>query len=50
LRKRHWLRVWAAGTLMAIPLSIPLVNLLIPILGVATFTHQFHRLNPSPSA
>lgn len=44
LRKRHWARVWMAGTLMAVPLSVPLVNLLIPILGAATFTHQYHRL------
>ena len=37
--------IWLAGTLMAAPLSIPLVNLLvIPVLGVATFTHIFHRL------
>ncbi len=45
LRSRHAGRVWAAGTLMAIPLSIPLVNLLVPVLGAATFTHLFHRLN-----
>ncbi|RGP35230.1 hypothetical protein D1012_21230 [Pseudotabrizicola alkalilacus] len=45
LRKRHWGKVWLAGTLMAAPLSVPLVNLLIPVLGVATFTHLFHRLN-----
>ncbi len=45
LRKRHWLTVWWAGGLMAAPLSIPLVNLLIPVLGAATFTHLFHRLN-----
>lgn len=38
-------QVWAAGILMAMPLSIPLVNLLVPILGAATFTHLFHRLN-----
>lgn len=44
LRRRHWWRVWMAGTLMAIPLTVPLINLLIPILGVATFTHQYHRL------
>ena len=30
---------------MAMPLSVPLVNLLIPILGAATFTHIFHALN-----
>lgn len=47
LRRKHFLSIWLAGTLMAIPLSIPVVNLLVPILGVATFTHQFHRLNKS---
>lgn len=45
LRSRHSGQVWLAGVLMAVPLSIPLVNLLIPILGAATFTHLFHRLN-----
>ena len=44
MRRRHAGQVWAAGTLMAVPLSIPLVNLLIPILGAATFTHMYHRL------
>ncbi len=42
LRKKHFGTVWTAGVLMAIPLSIPLVNLLIPVLGVATFTHIYH--------
>lgn len=42
LRREHSLTIWMAGTLMAVPLSIPLVNLLIPILGAATFTHIFH--------
>ena len=45
LRKEHAREVWLAGCLMAMPLSIPLVNLFIPILGAATFTHVFHRLN-----
>lgn len=44
LRRKYRLRVWFAGVLMAIPLSVPLLNLIIPILGVATFTHQFQRL------
>lgn len=44
LRKAHWLRVWLAGLLVAIPLSVPLLNLLAPVLGVATMTHQYHRL------
>ncbi|KJS40497.1 MAG: membrane protein [Roseovarius sp. BRH_c41] len=42
LRRKHRMTIWAAGVLMAMPLSVPLVNLLIPILGAATFTHIFH--------
>lgn len=51
LRRRHAGEIWLAGTLMAAPLSVPLVNLIIPVLGAATFTHLFHRLQargPSP--
>ncbi|MFP5508776.1 MAG: EI24 domain-containing protein [Alphaproteobacteria bacterium] len=44
MRKRHGGTVWLAGVLMAMPLSIPLVNLAIPVLGAATFTHVFHGL------
>lgn len=46
LRKRYAGTIWIAGFLMAIPLTIPLLNLIIPILGAATFTHLFHRLSP----
>lgn len=46
LYRANRVTVWAAGTLMAAPLSIPLVNLLIPVLGAATFTHIFHALHP----
>ncbi|MFY0309787.1 EI24 domain-containing protein [Leisingera sp. D0M16] len=44
LRRRHAGTIWAAGTLMAMPLSVPLLNLVIPILGAATFTHLYHAL------
>ncbi len=44
LRKANGGRIWLAGILMAAPLSIPLVNLFIPVLGAATFTHLFHRM------
>lgn len=47
LRARHSGQIWLAGVLMAVPLSVPFVNLLIPLLGAATFTHIFHRLNKS---
>ncbi|QFT73913.1 EI24 domain-containing protein [Ruegeria sp. THAF33] len=45
LRAKHSKTIWVAGTLMAIPLSVPLVNLVIPILGAATFTHIYHALS-----
>ncbi|WP_299618270.1 EI24 domain-containing protein [uncultured Tateyamaria sp.] len=44
LRKKHSGTIWLAGILMAIPLSVPLINLLIPIVGAATFTHLYHGL------
>lgn len=43
----HLGQIWLAGALMAMPLTVPIVNLFIPILGAATFTHMFHRLNES---
>ncbi len=46
--RRNLGTIWAAGALMAVPLTIPVVNLLVPILGVATFTHLFHRLEGTP--
>ena len=46
LWRRHRARVWLAGTLVAAPLSIPLLNLVVPILGVALFVHQFQRIAP----
>ena len=49
LFQRHRGSIWIAGILMAIPLTIPLVGLFIPILGAATFTHQFERLRALPS-
>jgi CysZ protein len=48
LRSRYSGTIWLAGTLMAAPLSIPLVNLVIPVLGAATFTHLFHRMMQAP--
>ena len=44
LRRRHMAQIWVAGTFMAVPLSVPLVNLVMPVLGAATFTHMYHRL------
>ncbi len=43
-RRRNAGAIWAAGALMAAPLTIPILNLLVPLVGAATFTHLFHRL------
>ncbi|MGZ9811967.1 EI24 domain-containing protein [Pseudoroseicyclus sp. H15] len=51
LRSRNIFQIWLAGCLMAVPLSIPLINLLVPVLGAATFTHLYHRVRtPLPGA
>lgn len=44
LRQDNRFRLWLMGVLMAIPLSVPLVNLFMPVVGAATFTHLYHRL------
>ncbi|KFE36756.1 EI24 domain-containing protein [Thioclava atlantica] len=44
LYQRNKITVWAAGALMAVPLSIPLLNLFVPVLGAAGFTHLFHAI------
>lgn len=44
LHRAHRGRLWAAGVLMAVPLSVPILNLTVPLLGAAVFTHLFHRL------
>ena len=43
-RRRNLGAIWAMGVLMAIPLSVPLLNLLVPVIGTASFAHLFHRL------
>ncbi len=48
LRARHRMAIWFAGILMAVPLTIPVLNLLVPILGAATFTHFYHRVAGRP--
>ena len=49
-RRKHRPTIFAAGVLMAVPLTIPVVNLLVPILGAATFTHLYHRLSGTASS
>lgn len=56
MRRRHAATIWLTGAIMALPLTIPIVNLVIPVIGAAAFTHLFHSLegasgrrSPDPS-
>ncbi len=44
LRQRHSGSIWFAGCLLAVPMSVPILNLVMPVLGAATFTHLYNRL------
>jgi CysZ protein len=43
-RRQNAATIWLAGAVMALPLAVPVVNLLVPVVGAAAFTHLFHRL------
>ncbi|NIP75305.1 MAG: hypothetical protein GTN90_04645 [Xanthomonadales bacterium] len=45
LRRKNGFQIWLSGALMAVPLSVPIVNLIVPLIGVATYTHMYHRLS-----
>ena len=49
MRRHYSGRVWLAGIFMAAPLSVPILNLFVPLVGVAAFTHLFHRWSQDPS-
>lgn len=44
LMRRHRPTILLAGCLVALPLLVPLLGILVPTLGAATFTHLYHRL------
>lgn len=45
LRRRFGGQIWLAGALMAAGLTLPLANLLVPVLASASFTHSFARFS-----
>lgn len=44
-RDFYWL--WLPGVILAIGLSIPILNLAMPLVGAAVFTHMYNRLHPA---
>ncbi len=49
LRRRHAGKIWLAGVLVAVPLTVPVLNLAVPILGAASFTHLVNTFRQRPS-
>ena len=47
LRRRRIGSVWLLGVATAFLLSIPVLNLVIPVVAAAAFTHLFHRVRPA---
>ena len=50
LRRRHAVRLFAAGLILAGFVSVPLLNLLTPLFGAAFMVRVFKRLEPGPTA
>ncbi|MEM6742838.1 MAG: EI24 domain-containing protein [Pseudomonadota bacterium] len=50
LRRKEGSTVLTGGLLMAIGLAIPVVNLAATVIGVAAFTHAYHRAAGTPRA
>lgn len=44
LRLRHTGTLWLAGAITAGGLTIPVLNLVMPVVGVAAMVHLFHKL------
>ena len=45
-RARYGLSILSAGALITFASTLPFINLIAPILGVATMVHLFHATNP----
>lgn len=44
LRRRHSLRLFVAGVIVAILVTVPVVNLLMPVIATAFMVHVFQRI------
>jgi CysZ protein len=42
LQKQHMLWLWLPGVVLAAGLSVPVLNLAMPLVGAAMFTHLYH--------
>lgn len=44
LRRKHWLRLWLLGAILAFLSALPLVNLLAPLISTAAMVHEVEKL------
>ena len=45
LRRRYRARLWIAGAVTTLLLTIPIVNMIAPVIGTAAMVHLFHSIN-----
>lgn len=45
LRQQNLASIWTMGGVMVAALTVPIVNLFVPVLAAASFTHLFHQFN-----
>lgn len=45
LRRRHRTRLWLVGAGITVIATIPILNMVFPVIGVAAMVHTAHRLN-----
>ncbi len=44
LSRRNLPVLWAMGVILALAMNVPWLNLVVPLVGVAAYTHLYHRL------
>ena len=49
LRRRYRKRLWLAGAVTTVLLTVPVLNLIAPVIGTAAMVHLFHSLNDGRS-
>lgn len=45
VRRRHRVRLWLVGAGITVIATIPILNMVFPVIGVAAMVHTAHRLN-----
>lgn len=49
LRQKYRGRVWLTGAVTAFLLTVPVINMIAPVLGTAAMVHLFHKINNTQS-